>query len=166
MAHNFLLFHSYKTNVLIHCPCLQGNYQNSGSYRWSGFVFWFTFETNLNNFLFHLHNRDAPIWSAPIHIGRYSHYRFWSAFSKRPIKTDKHCRSDEIKSAIRSRCLLWKTPGSNASCTLYAAGPKIPNWFLGAAESQVPPIHSPVKPLCGFPRSAKGASRLAAIVSA
>ena len=60
-------------------------------------------------------SRDAPIWSAPIHIGRYSHYQFWSAFSKRPIKTDKHCRSDEIKSAIRSRCLFWKTPGSNAS---------------------------------------------------
>jgi len=40
--------------------------------------------------------RDAPIWSAPIHIGRYSHYRFCSAFSKRPIKLG---RSDDIKSA-------------------------------------------------------------------
>jgi len=44
--------------------------------------------------------RDAPICSAPIHIGRYSHYRFWSAFSKWPIKFG---RSDDIKSARTMR---------------------------------------------------------------
>ena len=48
------------------------------------------------DYLRNLGSRDAPIWSAPINIGRYSHYRFWSASSKRPIK---HGRSDDIKSA-------------------------------------------------------------------
>jgi len=52
-----------------------------------------------------VHGRDAPIWSAPIHIGRYSHYRFWRNICEKNDQTfqSPHIATETMRPAKAGR---------------------------------------------------------------
>ena len=114
------------------------------------------------NLFVSVNSRDAPIWSAPIHIGRYSHYRFWSAFSKRPIKTDQHCRiicEKNLRAAVCCGRRRVQTPRILHAIRCRAA--KYLTDSLAQRKARCLPS-TPLLNLCAvhtgadFPRSAKG----------